>query len=33
MKRGKAARNASVVRLVTTSIWTAFVAKQTKIAI
>jgi hypothetical protein len=33
MKLLKAARNASVVRLVTTSMWTAVVAKQTKIAI
>jgi hypothetical protein len=32
MKRLKAARNASIVKLVTTSIWTALVAKQTKIA-
>ena len=29
MKRLKAARNASVVRLVTSSMWTAFVTKQT----
>jgi hypothetical protein len=33
MKRLKTARNVSVVKLVTTSIWTALVAKQTKIAI
>jgi hypothetical protein len=33
MKRLKAARNASVVKLVTTSMWTAFVAKQIKNAI
>jgi hypothetical protein len=32
MKRLRAARNASVVGLVTTSIWIAFVAKQTNIA-
>jgi hypothetical protein len=33
MKRLKAARNAATVSLATTSMWTAYVAKQTKIAI